>query len=164
MLYLDLFRALAAHNIPYLLVGGLAVNLYGIPRLTMDIDLAVKFTRENVSALEDMFRELSLVPIQPVTVKQLADPAHREQLRVEKNMTAFSLRPPATMDPTIDLLLDPVWDFDAAWERRVIRKVGDVAINLASVPDLITMKLAIGRLQDLADVEHLRRFLDEPKT
>jgi len=161
--YLDLFRSLADHHIPYLLVGGLAVNLYGIPRLTMDVDLAVKFTRESVRALENMCQELSLIPMQPVTVKQLADPAHREHLRTEKNMAAFSLRSPVSSDPVVDLLLEPVWDFDEAWERKVIRTVGDVPINLASVQDLITMKLAIGRPQDLADVEHLRRFLDESR-
>ena len=161
MLYLDLFRSLAEHNIPYLLVGGVAVNLYGIPRLTMDVDLAVKFTKESVSALEAMVRDLSLVPIQPVAVRELVDPANRERLRKEKNMVAFSLRSSISSDPTVDLLLETVWDFDAAWERRVIRKVREVPINLASIADLIAMKLALGRPQDLADVEHLLRFVDE---
>ena len=163
MLYLDLFRSLAEHNIPYLLVGGVTVNLYGIPRLTMDVELAIKFTKESVGALEEMCRELSLLPIQPVTVQQLADPKERERLRSGKNVFAFSLRSPVASDPTVDLLLETVWDFDAAWERRVVRKVGELSINLASIADLITMKLALARPQDLADVEHLRRFLDEPE-
>jgi len=164
LLYLDLFRSLAKHNIPYLLVGGVAVNLHGIPRMTMDVDLAIKFTQEGIGELDEMCRELSLVPIQPVTVQQLADPRERERLRSEKNMLALSLRSPVASDPTVDLLLETVWDFDAAWERRVVRKIGEVPINLASIGDLIAMKLAVGRLQDLADVEHLRRFLDEPAT
>lgn len=161
MLYLDLFRSLADHNIPYLLVGGVAVNLHGIPRMTMDVDLAVKFTRESVNGLEKVCRELSLVPIQPVTLHQLADSRERERLRNEKNMAAFSLRSPMASDPMVDLLLETVWDFDAAWERRVVRKVGEVSINLASIGDLIQMKMAIGRRQDWTDVEHLRRVLNE---
>ncbi len=164
MLYLDLFRSLATHNIPYLLVGGVAVNLHGIPRMTMDVDLAIKFSKESVSALDEMCRELSLVPIQPVTVQQLADPRERERLRSEKNMFAFSLRSPVASDPTVDLLLETVWHFDAAWERRIVRKVGEISINVASIADLIAMKVTLGRPQDLADVEHLRRFLDEPAT
>lgn len=95
-------------------MGGVAVNLYGIPRKTMDVDLAVKFTKESVSALDEMCRELSLVQIQPVTFQQLADPRGRERLRNEKNMIAFSLRSPVPSDPTVDLLLETVWDFDAA--------------------------------------------------
>jgi hypothetical protein len=67
LLYLDLFRSLATHKAPYLLVGGLAVNLYGILRLTMDVDLAVKFTPESVSGLETMCRELALAPIQSLS-------------------------------------------------------------------------------------------------
>jgi hypothetical protein len=163
LLYLDLFRSLADHNVPYLLVGGLAVNLHGIPRMTMDVDLAVRFTKESVRGLEKMCQELSLVAIQPVTLQQLADSRERERLRAEKNMAAFSLRSPVASEPTVDLLLETVWDFDEAWGRRVVRKVGEISINLVSLVDLITMKVAIGRPQDLADVEHLRRFLDEPK-
>ena len=163
MLYLDLFRSLGEHNIAYLLVDGVAVNLYGIPRMTMDVDLAINFTRKSISALGETCRELSLVPIQPVTLQQLADPRERERLRREKNMIALSLRSPAASDPTVDLLLETLWDFDAAWERRVVRKAGEVSINLVSKADLITMKLALGRPQDLADVDHLRRFLDEPE-
>jgi hypothetical protein len=45
-----------------------------------------------------------------------------------------------------------------------VRDVGEVPINLASIPDLMTMKLALGRPQELAEVEHLRRFLDERNT
>ena len=163
MLYLALFKSLAEHDIPYLLVGGLAVNLHGIPRLTMDVDLAVKFTWESVSGLEEMCHELSLVPIQPVSIRQLADPAHRERMRREKNMAAFPLRSPVASDPTVDLLLETVWDFDSAWGRRVVRKIGQIPLHLASIEDLITMKLELGRPQDLADVAHLRRVLDEPK-
>ncbi len=139
------------------------MNLYGIPRLTMDVDLAVKFTKQTIDALEAVCRELSLVPMQPVTLQGLVDSGYRERLRSEKNMAAFSLRPPAAADPTIDLLLETVWDFDAAWERRAVRKVGEVVISLASIRDLITMKLALGRPQDLADAQLLRGFLDEPE-
>ena len=40
MFYLDLFRALDKHRVNYVLVGGLAMNLHGVPRMTMDVDLA----------------------------------------------------------------------------------------------------------------------------
>lgn len=37
----DVTRALEEANVPYCVVGGLAVNLHGIPRTTFDIDLVV---------------------------------------------------------------------------------------------------------------------------
>jgi hypothetical protein len=39
MFYLDLFRSLNDHQVRYLLVGGLAMNLHGVPRMTMDVNL-----------------------------------------------------------------------------------------------------------------------------
>lgn len=35
MFYLELFQKLEAEKIRYMLVGGLAMNLHGIPRATM---------------------------------------------------------------------------------------------------------------------------------
>ena len=41
MFYLNLFKALKAHDIDYLLIGELAMNLHGVPRMTMDVDLII---------------------------------------------------------------------------------------------------------------------------
>lgn len=45
----DLLRALADAEVPYCVVGGVAVNLHGVPRMTYDVDLVVPTT---VEALE----------------------------------------------------------------------------------------------------------------
>ena len=39
MLYDDVFRELAVRRVRYLGVGGIALNLHGYARLTMDMDL-----------------------------------------------------------------------------------------------------------------------------
>jgi hypothetical protein len=36
--YEDVFRALNRHRVRYLIVGGIAVNLSGVPRMTRDLD------------------------------------------------------------------------------------------------------------------------------
>jgi hypothetical protein len=41
MFYLDLFRCLHERHVRYLLAGGLAMNLHGVARMTMDIDLVI---------------------------------------------------------------------------------------------------------------------------
>jgi len=43
MEYLKLFEQLQQHDIRYMLCGGLAVNVYGIPRMTADIDIVLDF-------------------------------------------------------------------------------------------------------------------------
>jgi len=44
MEYLQLFKKLSEEQVRYLICGGLAVNIYGIPRMTADIDLLLDFT------------------------------------------------------------------------------------------------------------------------
>lgn len=48
MFYLEVFRALEEHKVRYLLVGGLAMNLHGVPRMTMDIDLVIALDTKNL--------------------------------------------------------------------------------------------------------------------
>lgn len=47
----DVVSALARHEVDYLLCGGFAVSLYGVPRITMDIDILLRFTEENIQRL-----------------------------------------------------------------------------------------------------------------
>jgi len=57
----------------------------------------------------------------------------------------------------IDILFDLTGlTFDAAWRHRVCDVVGDTEICFLSRVDLIINKEAVGRKQDLADVEKLR--------
>lgn len=43
-----IFRELNEAMIDYLVTGGLAVNFYGIPRLTYDIDLMMLLQQDNI--------------------------------------------------------------------------------------------------------------------
>jgi hypothetical protein len=57
----------------------------------------------------------------------------------------------------IDILFDlKGLTFDAAWRSRVCDVVGEIEICFLSRVDLIVNKEAVGRKQDLADVEKLR--------
>ncbi len=51
MYYLQLFRCLDRHEVRYLLVGGLAMNLLGVPRLTMDVDIVLALDVVNLQGL-----------------------------------------------------------------------------------------------------------------
>jgi hypothetical protein len=46
--------------------------------------------------------------------------------------------------------------FENAWDRRVTTIIGEIKTNFLSRVDLIINKEAVGRKQDLADVERLR--------
>ena len=54
----DVLRALDAESVDYVLFGGQAVNLHGIPRFTEDIDLFVKPSAENVERLRRALKRI----------------------------------------------------------------------------------------------------------
>jgi hypothetical protein len=70
---LDLLRALQDESVEYVLFGGQAVNLHGIPRFTEDIDLFVNPTRRNVDRLRRALRRLWHDPeIEEIRAEDLA--------------------------------------------------------------------------------------------
>lgn len=158
MFYLELFRALQEDKVRYLLVGGVAVNLHGAERMTMDVDLMVAQDAANLRRFLAVARQLRLRPNMPVTLEQFCDTATLESWVRDKHMLALQLRPPEAEAPSIDILVNPVVQFDAAYARRVRMNVQDVEISVAAVADLVALKSGTGRSIDLSDIRALQRL------
>lgn len=100
MFYLDLFRTLEARKVRYLLVGGVAMNLHGVPRMTMDVDLILAMDDANLLAFLGAASHLGLRPVAPVKPDDLLDPGTRKAWVTEKNRRAppwMSLSTPRLM-------------------------------------------------------------------
>ncbi len=162
MFYLELFRKLEAAKIRYMLVGGLAMNLHGVPRATMDVDLVLALDVQNLKSFLALADALQLKPVAPVSLGGLLDPVQRKKWTEEKYMIAFALRPPDIQGPTVDVLIDPPMDIEKVLTRVIWRDVQGVRIPLISVEDLIQLKEKSNRLQDRSDIEHLRRIMKKP--
>jgi hypothetical protein len=67
MLYEALFRGLHGAQVRYLIVGAVAVNLHGVPRMTADLDLMVELTDRNLRFASAYARRQD-VPAQEYTV------------------------------------------------------------------------------------------------
>jgi len=158
MFYLDLFRTLEQYHVRYLLVGGLALNIHGVERATMDVDLMLALDSENISAFIAVARVLGMKPLLPVTLDDFADPAKLRSWIEEKHMLAFALRPLRTSDPTVDILVQPKVDFDLAWNRRIEKNLGETCLSLAAIDDLIALKTGTGRQRDESDIQALRQL------
>lgn len=160
MFYLDLFRALQLHRVDYLLVGGLAMNLHGVPRMTMDVDLVLAMDDANLDRFIACAQSIGLQPVAPVKLHSLKDPAERRSWVESKHMIAFALRAPVGYAPTVNILIAPPIDIAQAIARSVQKQVGDVPLRLASIEDMIALKTAAGRRQDHDDIAHLKRLAD----
>jgi predicted nucleotidyltransferase len=156
--YIDLFRVLQEKHVRYFLVGGLAMNLHGVPRTTMDVDIVLALDSRNREAFIAAADALGLSPVAPVPLAELFDAKKRQEWIRTKNMIAFALRSPDVNGPTVDVLIELALDFDEALARVLWREVQGVRIPLAAAEDMIRLKQNTGRPQDQADIEHLRRI------
>jgi hypothetical protein len=158
MLYLDLFRALEDEGVRYLVVGGLALNIHGVERATMDVDLMLALDAVNLEALLRVAKRLNLKPVAPVDIHDLLDADKRREWVENKRMLAFALRPPQSYAPTIDILIKTPLAFEKGWAGRVEKRLDDVIVRIACIDDLMAMKSGTGRLQDEADIDALKRL------
>jgi len=140
MFYLDLFRALQEEKVRYLVVGGVAVNLHGAERLTMDVDLMLALDAANLGRLVAVARSFPLEPVAPVSLEDVADAVKVAEWIRDRGMLAFALRSSEPATPTVGVLVKPDVPFDEAWARRVLRTVVGVEIPIASFEDIIRLK------------------------
>jgi hypothetical protein len=156
MFYLDLFRTLHEERVDYVVVGGLALNLHGVERATMDVDLALAMDEANLRRFLKAAATLKLGPSLPVPLEALCDSKQLDAWAAEKHLIAFSLHASAPNLPTVDILLRPAVPFEAMYRNRIEKDIGGVRLNLVSIDDLIALKTGTGRKQDASDVEALR--------
>lgn len=157
MYYEKIFKALNVKKIRYLLIGGLAVNLYGVPRFTKDIDLIIGLEQKNVDKVKDVFASLGYQLRQPIDFSRVADEAERHKWVHEKNLKALTFFDPKNPWYQVDIVIVHVLDFDEAYERCVTMKGVSMKVKVVDFDDLIILKKNAQRKQDLSDIEALRK-------
>ena len=75
--YLGIFKGLNAKKVKYIVVGGMAVNFYGIPRMTYDIDLLLYLEDENLEKFLNLMRGWGFKPKVPVDIMDFAKKENR---------------------------------------------------------------------------------------
>jgi predicted nucleotidyltransferase len=136
----ELFAYLEKYEVKYVIIGGIAVILYGVPRMTGDIDLFIEATVENARRMLQVLQELGYQTTDLVTPEGLA--------AVKFLIFENGIK--------IDVMLKiPGLDFATAWSNKLIMHTGQQKFYLVSKADLITSKRAAGRPQDLEDVAML---------
>ena len=130
-----------AHEVRFLIVGGYALAAHGLPRFTGDLDAWVWADEANAARILAALGDFGFGDV-GVTVADFSRADSIVQLGF----------PPYRID--ILTSIDGV-AFDDAWTRRVTMDVGSLRVPFISREDLIVNKRAVGRPQDLADVDRL---------
>lgn len=153
-------EALAGSNVDFVIVGGVAVVMHGHLRMTNDLDLAVDLTERNLERCLGCLADLGYQPQAPVDMMAFADADQRQRWVKEKNMTVFSPWSSDRSGPTVDLFADPPFDYQQLKRRAVTVSLAGHDVSVVSLDDLVAMKQAVGRPQDLADVLSLKQIDD----
>ncbi len=157
----DALMLLRDGGVRFIVVGGTAVILHGVPRTTADLDLVVDLEPANLRLLVSAMTRLGYRPRAPVEPEELCDPERRREWIDDKGMLAFTFHLPGHPLADIDVLIDSPVSFAELASRAEQIDAGGLMLRIASVEDLIRMKLVAGRDQDLADVDALRRLLGD---
>ncbi len=136
-----LATALDLVEIPYMIIGGQAVLLYGEPRLTGDIDITLGIDVDRVSDLLTLSAQLTLTP--------LVDPA-----TFTKQTMVLPCR-----DPTTDIRVDFIFSH-SPYERQAIGHaatitIGRTPVRFVTAEDLIVHKMLAHRPRDIEDVKNV---------
>jgi predicted nucleotidyltransferase len=159
---LDLLAALNDAGVDYVVVGGVAVVLRGHARMTVDLDLALDLTTDNITAALHVLKTQGLVPRLPVPPEQFADPDIRRSWVEQRNLVAFTLHDPSDALREVDLLAVTPLPFATLRTSSDLVDIDGVPVRVASVDHLVAMKRLSGRSQDLADIEALSQLTGRP--
>lgn len=147
-----LAEALQKKNVAFAIVGGHAVALHGAVRGTVDVDIVLRLEKAAFTAAEAVFKELGLVPRLPVSAEEVFD--FREEYIRNRNLTAWCFSNPANPAEIVDVII--THDLGKMHSKNI--KSGGRVLPVLALPDLIAMKRASARPQDLEDIAALERL------
>jgi hypothetical protein len=141
----DVFRSFQLHKVRYVVIGGIAAVLHGVPRATFDLDILIEATPDNAKRLLAALLDAGLATASLTSVQDLLS----NEITIFKDRVRIDVQ---TSTPGIR--------FPDAWARRVAMNYQGQEFFVLSKEDLIASKRAAGRDVDLEDV----RLLDMPET
>jgi len=136
----EVFRSFQQHEVRYVVIGGIATVLHGVPRATFDLDILIEATSENARRLLDALDEAKLGTASLIDVDTLL----ANEITVFKDVVRIDVQ---TSTPGLA--------FADAWRNRKTVDYQGQSLFVVSKQDLIAAKRAAGRAIDLADVRLL---------
>ena len=151
-----LVRALQRHQVDFVVIGGIAGQLWGSPTITQDLDICYAREKTNLENLAAALRELNA---KLRGVKE--DVPFRLDARTLFNGDSFMF---TTDFGALDCLATPIGTSGYTDLRQAAEAMpvgGGLRVWVCSIDDLVRMKRATGRTKDLRALEELGALRDE---
>ncbi len=140
----EFLESLNSRGIDYVVVGAHSLAFHGRPRYTGDLDILVRATRENAAKLVDLLNQFGF-----------ADAGFKESDFTEPDQLIQLGRAPNRID-----LLTSITGVttDQALASKVSADLDGIPVFILAKDALIRNKRALGRPQDIADLEALESW------
>jgi hypothetical protein len=155
----EIFRTLAAHAVDYVVIGGYSLAAHGVIRGTKDVDIYPEPSRANLKRL------LAALTAMDAVIAEIEDFEPREW-PVQLDLDGFAGRGNWVLRTRYGRLDVMQWlavvDDYAALRADAVRPTipgldASATPSFAGLDDLVAMKRAAGRDQDLIDIAELER-------
>ena len=136
----DVCACFQEHEVRYVVIGGIAAALHGVPRATFDLDILIEATPDNAQRFLDALSEARWGTALLTSAEELL--AH--EITIFKDRVRIDVQ---TATPGLH--------FEDAWRNRETMEYQGQTFYVVSRDDLIASKRAAGRKIDLEDVRLL---------
>ncbi|MGC4030211.1 MAG: nucleotidyl transferase AbiEii/AbiGii toxin family protein [Tepidisphaeraceae bacterium] len=153
--FVPVIKALNAAGVDYVVVGGVAVNLLGHVRATVDLDLIVAFEPDNIERLKKALTEAGYMARMPVDPAGLADDRTRAEWQ-SRNMVVYAFVRTAGPPHLVDVFIQHPIPYPDLKTRSQLSTLGTEPIRICALEDLFTLKRIASRPQDLNDIQQLK--------
>ena len=163
----EMLSTLADRGVEFVIGGGVACVLHGVERVTLDLDIAVRMTADNLERLAGAADALNLQPRVPIAVAKIGDPEFIRSMVEEKGALVFSLTDPDRPLRQLDIFIHPALSFERLSEGAGSFDLGPAKIRVVSKEVLMRIKREIQPLRpkDVLDLEELGRTIKkEPQS
>jgi predicted nucleotidyltransferase len=152
----EIFRVLNEHKVEYIVVGAFAVQTHGFVRNTVDLDIVPRPDIGNLSRLGEALGSMGARVFRSAQPVNVTDPHLLRRASLVPLMTDHGRLDLLNVASTSGLPAD----YAAIRERALEVELDGATLAVVGLDDLIRMKKAAGRAQDLADIRALTA-LDE---
>lgn len=101
------FKSFQDHKVRYIVIGGIASILYGVPRATFDLDILIQANHENAQKLLDALLDAGFGTASLTTPEDIL----KNEITIFKDLVRIDVQ---TSTPGLD--------FDDSWKRKEIMR------------------------------------------
>lgn len=157
IIYEEILKEFQKAEVKYVLVGGIALNLLGGLRNTLDLDMLVKMTDKNLAKIVKILKKHGYDVKQPIDPIGIVEKKTREDWINKKHMKALNFYKDDGLKE-IDIIINSPISFKEARKTAVVVKISDITIPVISIDNLIKMKKNTSREVDKIDIDDLKKI------